>query len=89
MTLYLGLCLHVWGLQASLEALQMRLPLSCRPPLIQRAALIGRAASNPRASAPVCLQLHGEPAHARQDQNTHSRDELEEALAEARSEDLT
>ncbi len=51
MTLYSGLlCLHMWGLQASLEALQMRLALSCRPPLIHRDILICRAASNPGAS---------------------------------------
>ncbi len=61
----------------------MRLALSCRPPLVHRDILVWRAASNPRASAPVCLQLHGEPAHARQDQNTHGRVEIEEAMAEA------
>ena len=45
-TVYLGLCLHMWGLQASSEALQVWPALNCRPPLTHRAALVCRAASN-------------------------------------------
>lgn len=81
--LYLGLCLQMWILQASLKTQNAWLALSWRPSVTHRAALVGRAASNLGATWPVCLQLHCEPACARQDQMIYNRAKSARAPAEA------
>lgn len=82
-TWYLGLCLHMRSLQASLRVQKFWLGLSYRASVFHRAALVRRAASNFGAIWPVCLQLHHEPAHARQHQKTNNRGQREGALAKA------